>query len=351
METHLSVVMVGRNDDYGGNLLHRLQSSLDAFVTLFERHELNAEIVLVDWNPPDEEELLADALRIPEGRSTTTVRHLTVPSDIHARFSNSDTIPLFEYVGKNAGVRRADGDYVLCTNVDIVPSDELVAYFADGNLERGKYYRTHRYDTESLPPRTDDVDALLSFCAESATTRTSVRNGFVPTEVGSQLRNRVTDAVSKATDLSKLTDTERVGQYLRDTAVTLSDTVTGQSTVATDDSTSESELYTLASGDFLLMARNYWTQIRGYPEVDTNTHVDSYGVCLAAAAGLQQVTLRGEKRVYHQYHDVGLAGRPRSDFETALETRRQILDAEGVNEFNDDDWGLAGDRLPERVFE
>jgi hypothetical protein len=161
--------MVGRNDDYGGNLLHRLQSSLDAFVTLFERHELHAEIVLVNWNPPAEEDSLAEALRIPEDRSTTRLRHVTVPSDIHDWFPNSDTIPLFEYVGKNAGVRRADGDYILCTNVDIVPSDELVAYFADGNLERGNYYRTHRYDTESLPPRTDDVNALLSFCAESAT--------------------------------------------------------------------------------------------------------------------------------------------------------------------------------------
>jgi hypothetical protein len=119
--------------------------------------------------------------------------------------------------------------------------------------------------------------------------------------------------------------------------------------VSTDDSVSESELYTHASGDFLLMAKEHWEQIQGYPELDTNLHVDSYGVCLAAVAGFQQVTLRGAKRIYHQYHDADRADRPQSEFETALETRRHILEAEGANEFNDDNWGLERESASPKV--
>jgi hypothetical protein len=55
-------------------------------------------------------------------------------------------------IGKNVGIRRARGQFVLATNVDILFSDELAEYLASRRLERGRMYRSDRYDAMSDVP-------------------------------------------------------------------------------------------------------------------------------------------------------------------------------------------------------
>ena len=51
---YLSVVVVTRNDNYGGGLLERLQTFQRAIVERCTEARLPVEIVVVDWNPPPE---------------------------------------------------------------------------------------------------------------------------------------------------------------------------------------------------------------------------------------------------------------------------------------------------------
>jgi hypothetical protein len=52
MKPYLSFVIAARNDDYGGNFLHRMQVFVNVLFWLWERHNLDAELVVVEWNPP-----------------------------------------------------------------------------------------------------------------------------------------------------------------------------------------------------------------------------------------------------------------------------------------------------------
>ena len=62
---YLSVVATARNDDHGGNLLGRMQTFVNALLAQCREHQLAAELILVDWNPPPDRPPLHEALRWP----------------------------------------------------------------------------------------------------------------------------------------------------------------------------------------------------------------------------------------------------------------------------------------------
>jgi hypothetical protein len=154
---YLSVVATGRNDNHGGDLLHRMQLFVDNVIGQVNRHGIPAELVLVEWNPPADRPRLADALRWPENPGLCTVRIIDVPSEVHRRLRHADRLPLFQMIAKNVGIRRARGDFVLVTNIDILLSHELMAYIGERPLQHGQLYRVDRYDVEG----DIDVNAAL----------------------------------------------------------------------------------------------------------------------------------------------------------------------------------------------
>src|SRR5205823_6021070 len=116
-QPYLSIVATTRNDDHGGDALARTQIFLDALAAQCERHGLDAELVLVEWNPPADRPGLRDALRWPEPGNHFEARIIEVPESIHSRLEHSDQLPLFQMIAKNVGIRRARGSFVLATNI------------------------------------------------------------------------------------------------------------------------------------------------------------------------------------------------------------------------------------------
>jgi 2,4-dienoyl-CoA reductase-like NADH-dependent reductase (Old Yellow Enzyme family) len=110
---YLSFVMVGRNDNYGGDFNTRLELCIKIIVSYAQKYELNAEIILVEWNPISNKSSLRDMIPWPEENEFVSIRIITVLSGIHHTFENSEDILLFEYQAKNVGIRRVNGEFVL----------------------------------------------------------------------------------------------------------------------------------------------------------------------------------------------------------------------------------------------
>jgi hypothetical protein len=110
-------------------------------------------------------------------------------------------------------------------------------------------------------------------------------------------------------------------------------------------------LHTNASGDFFLMARDNWHDLRGYTELTTHAHIDSIMCWTAVTAGLQEVVLGGRMRLYHQDHDRSLhAGFPLTDW---VDWRRRYWEAIAAGRrlvVNGEDWGLKNDSLQEYIL-
>ena len=145
----MSVVMVSRNDDHGGNPLERTQLCINSLYEQCNRFRLPVELIIVDWNPPLDRPGLADVIHWPEDRQYIRARVITVPLSFHRALPHSDSLLLFQMIGKNVGIRRACGEYVLATNIDILFSDDLIEYISRRSLQHGHSYRADRLDVNN----------------------------------------------------------------------------------------------------------------------------------------------------------------------------------------------------------
>ncbi|HUD02101.1 MAG TPA: hypothetical protein VMR37_07215, partial [Rhabdochlamydiaceae bacterium] len=157
---HLSVVATARNDNHGGRFLYRMQHFVDGFIEQCKKHELKAELIIVEWNPPDETEPLSKVLKFPEDKGPCAIRFIRVPKEVHMKLSHSDELPLFQMIGKNVGIRRARGKFVLSTNIDILFSDKLIRFLRD-KLESNTLIRVDRLDVPCELPATHSLHEIL----------------------------------------------------------------------------------------------------------------------------------------------------------------------------------------------
>lgn len=122
MSCEISIVCSCRNDNYGENLLDRIHY----FMRSIDRFTVPIEIILVEWNPLDEYECIADIISKWNDivKFTHPIRVITVSKENHERFIHkfeyTEGYKSFqEYPSKNVGIRHAKGTYIIQTNPDI----------------------------------------------------------------------------------------------------------------------------------------------------------------------------------------------------------------------------------------
>ncbi|MDE3165081.1 MAG: hypothetical protein KGN36_04680 [Acidobacteriota bacterium] len=173
---YLSLVATARNGNRGDELLDRTQLFVSGWIEQARRHNLPSELILVEWNPPEDRPRLAEALHWPADTGPTQVRILEVPAEIHRRYRRAAELPLSEMAARNVGIRRARGEFILATNTGILFSSEMVRFLAARQLDKGKLYRTDRYDAAAGVPADAALDEQLAWC-RSHITRICARHG------------------------------------------------------------------------------------------------------------------------------------------------------------------------------
>ena len=135
-----SAVIVSRNDNYGGYLNERasycIQSSIDTY----------DEVIYVDWNSPTHS-LLYDIQDNIKFRGN--LKHIVIPPSVVPSLTNydPDAAVCCEVLGRNIGIKRATGDYIVSTNIDIIAPkrDELEKIIP--TLEPETFYTFSRRNT------------------------------------------------------------------------------------------------------------------------------------------------------------------------------------------------------------
>jgi hypothetical protein len=162
---YLTVVATARNDNHGGDLLHRMQVFVNGLAAQCARFGLPTELILVEWNPPEDRERLARALNWPPDDAVLKVRIVEVAPGLHAKYSHAERLPLFQMIAKNVGIRRARGQFVLATNVDVLFSDDLMRVISQRSLREGRLYRADRHDVDAQLDPDAPVVQQLSMCS------------------------------------------------------------------------------------------------------------------------------------------------------------------------------------------
>lgn len=228
---YLSIVGWARNDGYTPNYAKRLEHSLGFLVRQLEKHEIPSEVIVVEWNPPPGNPLLADLLNgFLGGTSHASVRFIVVPPEFHPGPLGWQKRGMHVNYAANVGLRRARGRFVTPKALDTFYSEKLVSTIGRLDLDDRRVYRCDRLDACMADETWLDLpdDELLAVLA-----------GHVV------LRNeRLTHSID---------------WKMRD-------------------------LHTNACGDFILMATPRWHGIRGYQKDPTVLCLDSDSIALHAAA-------------------------------------------------------------------
>src|ERR1043166_880592 len=178
-DVYLSLVATARNDDHGGNLLGRMQAFTGGWLAQAKRFGIPSELILGEWSPPADRPRLREALNWPAEKGPCAVRVVEVPAELHARYRHAAALPLYQMIAKNVGIRRARGQFILATNIDILISDELAQHLAARKLERGRMYRIDRHDAMSDVPENAGIAAQLEYC-RTHLIRLNAREGTFP---------------------------------------------------------------------------------------------------------------------------------------------------------------------------
>jgi len=117
----ISIILYGRNDNYGYNLHKRAALSLNCMAEVL--HDDDDEILFVDYNTPDDyptfPEAIIDTLTDTARRR---LRILRVRPHHHARFRNRTHLVALEPVARNVAVRHSNphNRWILSTNTDMI---------------------------------------------------------------------------------------------------------------------------------------------------------------------------------------------------------------------------------------
>lgn len=351
-QPYLSVVAASRNDDHGGDPLRRTQIFVNCFAAQCEKHRLPAELILVDWNPVPGRPGLAAVLQLPSASSYCTARVITVPAALHARLKYGEKLPFFQMIAKNAGIRRARGRFVLATNIDIIFSDELMAFIGRQQLDPQKQYRVDRYDIQAGLSENLTLDETIAYAWANPIRQ---HKRFGPAALVHHLYGR--------DDIKRLCqpDPEIVrgigGVHIRHEHDAW--------LVELERTASIEHLHTNACGDFTLMAREAWENIRGYGEwAAYSFNIDSMGLVAAHYAGYEEVSLLPPCVCFHIEHSLGSGWTPEGEKKLFHRLRQSaILNPEWPVllplvdqmrrerrplDFNHAGWGLADFTLPEQ---
>jgi hypothetical protein len=399
---YLSVVVVSRNDNHGGDLLLRTQAFLTNLATLAARHRVRTEVIMVEWNPPAGRAPLSESLEWPDAQGWCVYRVVEVPPERHARLRHAEHLPLFQMIGKNVGIRRATGRFVMATNIDLLFSDELFEYLSRKPLRKGRYYRVDRYDVPTEVAAIDSVDDQLAYCA-NAVMRVNAKFGIVGWDewcryshhrmqwlavkcfhygvqqvqkTGARFGRLWQRACNKIANVTNYIRLVGVAQALAKKgpevswrlakATALS--VWGLPQVLSVELRrrfkrtvlSATVLHTNACGDFTLLSREDWDKLRGYAEFEIfSWHLDSLFIYSAFHGGAKEVVL--PHAVYHIEHSGGWKPDEAENLWKRLDAKKityltnddlfslrlQVIASGGHHVFNTEDWGFASDKLPE----
>jgi hypothetical protein len=154
----ISATVIARNDGYGGNLLERATYCLNSLIHTFD------EVIFVDWNSPGDLPLI---YAIEDNILKTGKLKTVIVTQDQARYlTNNDAqaSPCCEVLARNVAARRASGDMILATNIDIVVVNRQ--YLRENELDHNTFYtfpRRHIDLAQFKHIPAQNVDELQTF--------------------------------------------------------------------------------------------------------------------------------------------------------------------------------------------
>jgi hypothetical protein len=144
----LSIVLGGRDDNYGENFIPRLKQSLENNLSKLDKSGLDYEMIVVDFNPFNNQYLYKNNL-LEEVLSHPKIKNIIVDNSV-VLAENLGPTTYYEYFAKNVGCKNSSGELIFITNSDILITDCLMDEIVKEvkNKDKNDYFYRVRYRGE-----------------------------------------------------------------------------------------------------------------------------------------------------------------------------------------------------------
>lgn len=264
---NLSIIVTSRNDNHGGNLNKRNQIFIDHLSFQTQKFKIPIELIIVEWNPPSDKPPLKDAFTYKYLTDYLSIKYVTVPSKIHFDlYSGKNNLPLYQMIAKNVGARYAQSDFFLFTNIDILFPDEFYIFLKYNQLDENSIYRVDRIDISDNIYDINNPEYFLDFAKKNSLYINKINGTF-----------RIDEEPYSNIDI------KLKFKYFYNI---------------------DTPLHTNTCGDFQLISKNNFFNLRGYWEFDGySIHIDSVFQLQAYFSNIVQVILPFP--IYHINHEKG----------------------------------------------
>lgn len=307
-QPRISFIIPARKGGYDNDsFTTRLRTVLRLRSAFVARHKLSCESIIVQYNPPlnqpPYEEVLADL-----ATEAMPIRIITVPESFHKKIAPNHEGPFLEYVARTIGIRRAHGEFILSTCLDVVLSDEMIARLTQP-LEKDALYeaRSHHMGIREIADSASP-DVALEMCSNNVE-RVFTEYGLFYASWSRWWRRFLNKPKPKNLWMAPIFNPVR--KWLA-----------GEPLIKDVD-----------AGNFALAHRDAWAAVRGgYSQQQlVNAYLDSYCVGMFACHGFKQIVL--PQPIYHIRHNIN--------------TSREYVD---VKKFERDMLAMANTGVPYTVY-
>lgn len=313
----------------------RLQRSVNHLFEQLTEQKIVSEIIFVNYNPLPEKPDINEFINWPKSNDFVSIIIITVAEQMHNKIVKEYAvrdIPVLEFIAKNIGVRRSKGEFILSTNADIMIHKSIFKQFK--YLDKAKFYRANRFDFTS-------TDTYIETEKIMNITRIWLKGFYYDFDL---IKNpNLQYGLAKFNRYKYYLD-----YYFKQSINPFIRLIWG-----TDyHHKAEMKYHCHCSGDFMLMHRNAWHQLRGYWERSYITlHVDALLVIQAASSGLKEHIFNYP--VYHQEHERRYNHSSenndyRKEYFQFQTEAKQMLNRKKATIYNDEYWGLAIFDLPQK---
>jgi hypothetical protein len=140
-----SFIVASRNDNHGGNMREKNIFFINRWLYHVKKYDLNCELIIVDWNSKIPlRKLIKPALL----KKNQIIKIIQVSNKTHNKFKNSKKINFYQMIAKNTGARRANGKFLIFTNIDIIFSEKFLKFLKEKIIKHKIIYRTDRHDID-----------------------------------------------------------------------------------------------------------------------------------------------------------------------------------------------------------
>jgi hypothetical protein len=274
-----SVILTSKNDNYGGNLHHRATMCL---TSLIEHHD---EVIFVDWKTKNNDSII-NSIRDKLSHQKKLKSIQVSKQFLQEKYPNISKYNIIESIGRNIGIRRAEGDYIISTNIDIISSP-----LTESLLNENIFY--------TVPRRDVDENFHLNF------------NSF------QNLYNSIWDRRDSYQPKEKSNSTTDIWSLIN------------------------------CCGDYQIGFKDVWEKMKGFEEsilfgcgIDTNV--------MKKASFYSQIKTLDEHYIFHLNH--GKSSDRDEDEEIPPMSNQNEIIQNFTNTGNSDEWGMSNEDLPIEII-